>query len=136
MNGLREPVENRKHQVPGLRRYCRCLFRVPACSRRRRSGPQIRMGDIMGAKKSAVKGHEEKWEFEEADLPDEECQDRTLVLGKVPRPRKVMLIAAGVKEIRCICCARIRPIAGAEELGEGWICGDCLSEAKQERKCG
>jgi len=85
----------------------------------------------MGSKQNAAKGHEEEWKLEEAELPDEECQDRTLVLGKEPRPRKLMLIAAGVKEIRCICCVRIRPIAGAEELGEGWICEDCLSDATE-----
>lgn len=90
----------------------------------------------MGTNRNGAKGHEEEWEFEEADQPDEECQDRTLVLGKEPRPRKAMLIAAGVKEIRCIYCVRIRPIAGAEELGEGWVCEDCLSEETEERKCG
>ena len=90
----------------------------------------------MRNKKNAAKVREEKWEFEEPEMPDEGCQDRTLVLGKEPLSRKVMLVAAGVKEIRCICCVRIRPIAGAEELGEGWICGDCLSAAMEQRKCG
>ena len=94
------------------------------------------MDDIMGSKNNAAKGHKEEWEFEETELPDEECQDRTRVLRKEPVPRKVMLIAAGVKEIRCICCVRIRPIEGAEELGEGWICEDCLSDTTEERKCG
>ena len=88
----------------------------------------------MKSKRNVAKGREEEWEFEEPEPPDEE--DRTLVLGKAPRPRKVMLLAAGVKEIRCIRCAQIRPIAGAEELGERWICGDCLSDATEERKCG
>ncbi len=90
----------------------------------------------MGSKRSAANGYDEEREFEEAESPDEECQDRTLVLRKEPRLRKVMLIAAGVKEIRCVCCVRIKPIAGAEECGEGWICEDCLSDAAEERKYG
>jgi len=89
----------------------------------------------MGSKNEAM-GHEKEWKFEEGELPDDEYQDRTLVMRKEPRPRKVMLMAAGVKEIRCICCVRIKPIAGAEELDEGWICEDCLSDATEERKCG
>jgi len=72
-------------------------------------------------------------ESEEA-APDEELRDRTLVLKKEPLPRKVQLLAAGVKEIRCISCLRVRPIAVAEELGEGWICEDCLSDATGEQK--
>jgi hypothetical protein len=94
------------------------------------------MGDMMRSKKNAAKGHEKEWELEEAEPPDQGCQDRTLVLRKEPLPRKVQLMAAGVKEIRCICCVRIRPIAGAEELDEGWLCEDCLSEATEQRKCG
>ncbi len=90
----------------------------------------------MGSKKHAVKGHEEEWGFEEEEPPDQGYQDRTVVLRKEPLPRRVQLMAAGVKQIRCICCVRIRPIAGADELGEGWICEDCLSEAAEERKCG
>jgi hypothetical protein len=93
------------------------------------------MGDIMGSK-NAAEGHEKEREFEEAELPDDGYQDRTLILRKEPLPRKVMLMATGVKEIRCICCVRIRPIAGAEEFGEGWICEDCLADATEERKCG
>ncbi len=53
-------------------------------------------------------------------------EDRTLVLKAVPRSRKVQLMAQGAKEIRCGCCGHIRPIAGAEEVGELWICEDCL----------
>ena len=93
------------------------------------------MGDIMGRKTHAAKGHE-GGEFEEAEPPDQDCLDRTLVLRKEPVSRKVQLIAAGVKEIRCICCFRIRPIAYAEEFNEGWICEDCLSEATEERRYG
>jgi hypothetical protein len=83
----------------------------------------------MGRKLNTAKGREEEWAFEEADAADAEYQDRTLVLAKEPLPRKVQLMAAGVKEIRCIRCNRVKPIAGAEELGEGWICEDCLSDA-------
>jgi hypothetical protein len=91
----------------------------------------------MGRKSNAAKGREdEEWVFEEAEAAGPEWQDRTLVLAKEPLPRKVQLMAAGVKEIRCVCCNRIRPIAGAEELGEGWMCGDCLSDAADGRRYG
>ena len=53
-------------------------------------------------------------------------QERTLILKAEPPSRKVQLMAHGVKEIRCTCCGRIKPIAGAEESEEGWICEDCL----------
>jgi hypothetical protein len=90
----------------------------------------------MTNKKNIVNTHEEEWELEEAEPSDEECLDRTLVLRREPLSRKVHLIAAGVKEIRCIACGRIRPIAGAEELGDGWICEDCVSDAAEVGKCG
>lgn len=90
----------------------------------------------MGSKKNAAKGHEEEWDFEDVELLEQQHQDRTLVLGKEPLPRKIQLIAAGVKEIRCISCKRIRPLIGAEEVGEGWVCGDCFAEAMEEQKCG
>ncbi len=75
-------------------------------------------------------------ETEELELPDAGRQDRTLILNREPPARKGQLMAYGVKEIRCISCIRIRPIAGAEEYGDGWICEDCLSEEAQERKYG
>ena len=53
-------------------------------------------------------------------------QERTLILKAEPPSRKVQFMAHGVKEIRCTCCGRIRPIAGAEEAEEGWVCEDCL----------
>jgi len=90
----------------------------------------------MTSKKNSVKNHEEEWELDETELQEEECMDRTLVLRREPLPRKVHLIAAGVKEIRCIACGQIRPIAGAEELGEGWICEECLIDAAEAGKCG
>ena len=90
----------------------------------------------MGNKKDAATAHKQEWELAETELTDQECEDRTLVLGKEPPSRKVQLMAAGVKEIRCICCVRIRPIAVAEEFGEGWICEDCLSDAPEEPRYG
>jgi len=96
-----------------------------------------RTGITMTNKKSVANIHEEECELEETGLADEEaCLDRTLVLRREPLPRKVHLMAAGVKEIRCISCSRVKPIAGAEELGEGWICEDCLSDAAEVRRCG
>jgi hypothetical protein len=95
-----------------------------------------RTGITMTNKKGIANIHEEEWELEETGLPDEVCLDRTLVLRREPLPRKVHLMAAGVREIRCISCGRIKPIAGAEELGEGWICEDCLSDAAEVGRCG
>ena len=90
----------------------------------------------MGKKASAAKYREAQWESERIEELDQECEDRTVVLRKEPLARKVQLMAAGVKEIRCICCVRIRPIAEAEELGEGWICEDCLSATEERRFAG
>jgi len=90
----------------------------------------------MARTSDAAKGQEEEYAFEEAEITDFTCQDRTLVLKREPMPRKVHLIAAGVREIRCLCCIRIRPIEGAEEAGEGWICGDCMAYVAEERKTG
>ncbi|OPY77270.1 MAG: hypothetical protein A4E65_02868 [Syntrophorhabdus sp. PtaU1.Bin153] len=65
-------------------------------------------------------------EFDDAELLEGGGQDRTLMLKAAPRPRKLHLIAQGAKEIRCICCHRIRPLIGAEDSDEGWICEDCV----------
>jgi hypothetical protein len=59
-----------------------------------------------------------------------------VVLKNKPLPRKVQLMAGGVKEIRCTCCVRVRPIDGAVELGDGWICEDCLLDAMDKRRYG
>jgi hypothetical protein len=91
------------------------------------------MGSIMTRKKTAVAADEGEWEIDDSGL-DHECLDRTLVLRREPLPRKVQLMAAGVREIRCTCCVRVRPIAEAEEFGEGWICENCLSEALEKWK--
>ena len=62
--------------------------------------------------------------------------DEVLVLKKQPPPRKEQLIAHGAKEIRCACCGQIRPIAGAEELDDGWICEECYAEVAPEPRYG
>lgn len=93
------------------------------------------MGEIMQRKTNTAKQYKEEPRFEEAEPLDQDWQDRTLVLRKEPPPRKMQLMAAGVKEIRCVACIRIRPIAGAEEFGDGWICEDCLSDAMEEQRC-
>ncbi len=80
----------------------------------------------MGRNTSAAEAYEGEWDYEET-TPDDEGRDRTVVLIKAPIPRKLQLMALGVREIRCMCCIRVMPIAGAEELDEGWICEDCLS---------
>ena len=59
------------------------------------------------------------------ELSKGEGQERTLILKAVPRSRKGELIARGAKEIRCIYCRQIRPLAGAEESAGGWVCHDC-----------
>ena len=74
--------------------------------------------------------------LDDMELSDGERQERTLILKAEPASRKVQLMARGVKEIRCTRCGQIRPIAGAEESEEGWICGDCLPEMIQEPKYG
>jgi hypothetical protein len=79
----------------------------------------------MSRRSSTAKSHDEEYELDEEELLIEECQDRTLVLSKQPLPRKVHLMAAGVREVRCICCQRVRPIAEAEDFGEGWMCRGC-----------
>jgi hypothetical protein len=88
----------------------------------------------MGRKRKVSEVREEDWQFEEDEQPGQEYENRTLVLRKEPLPRKASLMASGVKEIRCLCCIRIKPIEGAEELGEGWICNDCLPEASTKRR--
>jgi hypothetical protein len=90
----------------------------------------------MGKKKNTGEAAAPEWELEDVELPDQNCVDRVVVLRKEPLSRKTMLMHAGVKEIRCIYCVRIRPIAGAEELGDGWICENCLSEVEDTQKYG
>ena len=58
--------------------------------------------------------------------------ERTLLLKTVPRSRKGELIARGAKEIRCVHCRQIKPLAGAEEYEGRWVCEDCVPEIKAE----
>jgi hypothetical protein len=90
----------------------------------------------MGNSKNGVKPAVQEWEVEDTEPLEEEFRDRILILRKGPIPRKVQLIAAGVKDIRCVCCVRIKPIASAEELGDGWVCEDCLSDAANNLRYG
>jgi hypothetical protein len=87
----------------------------------------------VGKRKNAPELEEQEWELEDIEPVE---SDRVLVLKKEPLPRKLQLIDAGAKEIRCLCCVRIRPIAEAEELGDGWICGECAAEAEEARRYG
>jgi hypothetical protein len=86
-------------------------------------------------KKNAGKVMEQECWTEDMEPPDEKQADR-VILKKEPLPRKTMLLEAGVKEVRCIWCIRIKPLATAEELGDGWICEDCLSEMEDTRQYG
>ncbi len=85
-----------------------------------------------GKKSAEIQRHDE--ELDELEIPVRRCEEAKLILKREPPPRKEQLMAYGVKEIRCVSCIRIKPIAGAEEAAEGWICGDCLSESMQEPK--
>jgi len=64
--------------------------------------------------------------LDDMEVSDRECQERTLISKAEPSSRKVQFMARGAKEIRCTRCSQIRPIAGAEQSEEGWICEDCL----------
>ncbi len=88
----------------------------------------------MGNKPDATNRCEEEYEFEEIWAEEEGGGNRTLILRKEPRPRKIQLMNAGVKEIRCFCCMRIKPIAESEECDEGWVCEDCLSDAAGQKR--
>jgi hypothetical protein len=74
--------------------------------------------------------------LDEMELREGEGRERTLVVKAQPPSRKVHLIAHGVQEIRCAWCGQIRPIAGAEDSEEGWICEYCLQEMMHEAKYG
>jgi hypothetical protein len=67
-------------------------------------------------------------EFGDIELSEGEGRERTLVLKAAPRSRRIQLMAQGAKEIRCIRCHQIKPLAGAEESEEGWFCEDCVPE--------
>jgi hypothetical protein len=65
-------------------------------------------------------------ELDYMELPEGARQEMALVLKAAPPSWKGRLIAHGAKEIRCTCCGQIRPIAGAEDSDDGWICEFCL----------
>ena len=71
------------------------------------------------------------FEVDDIDLSDSEYQERTLILKAAPPSRRAQLLAHGVVEIRCTCCDRIKPLAGAEESEEGWICEDCVKAIQE-----
>ncbi len=61
------------------------------------------------------------------DFSTSEDRRRTLLFKAAPRSRRVQLLAQGAKDIRCGSCFRIRPLIGAVECGDGWLCEDCVS---------
>ena len=75
-------------------------------------------------------------ELTDRELSDGGYPERTLVLKAEPPSRRLQLIAHGAKEIRCIRCDKIRPLARAEESEEGWICEGFVSEIRRGRKYG
>jgi hypothetical protein len=86
----------------------------------------------MGKKKVAVTPLEQEYGLEDTAVFDQENAERVVVLQKEPLQRKAMLIHAGVKDVRCLWCLRIKPLATAEELGDGWICETCLSDVERQ----
>lgn len=67
-------------------------------------------------------------DIKDMELPKGEGQERALTLKMAPRSRKRELIARGAKEIRCIHCHQIKPLAGAEESAGEWVCEDCCCD--------
>ena len=70
------------------------------------------------------------YELDDIELSGVEYKERTLILKAAPPSRRAQLMAQGVREIRCTCCNRIKPIASAEESNEGWICKECVKSGK------
>jgi LSD1 subclass zinc finger protein len=68
-------------------------------------------------------------DFDDIDLSEETGSERILILKAAPRPRRIQLIAQGAREIRCSLCRQIRPLAGAEETDEGWVCEFCVPKS-------
>jgi LSD1 subclass zinc finger protein len=98
--------------------------------------PLKRRGDVMKKGRNTAEVLDSACELDDIELLDDECQERRLVLKAAPPSRRTQLMAHGVKEIRCSCCNLIRPLAGAEESEEGWICEDCASEMMERPKYG
>jgi hypothetical protein len=82
--------------------------------------------DVMKKGRNTAEILDNDGELDDTELSDGESQERTLTLKAEPASRKVQFMARGVKEIRCTRCSQIRPIVGAEQSEEGWICEDCL----------
>ena len=82
----------------------------------------------MGRRKATAVIDDGDFEFDEQELDAQGGVRTPLILQKEPKPRKVALMAAGVKQIRCVCCSRITAIADSFEFGDGWICGECIPE--------
>ncbi|WP_028893356.1 hypothetical protein [Syntrophorhabdus aromaticivorans] len=72
--------------------------------------------------------------YDDVELYEGGGEERTLILKTAPRSRRIQLMAQGAKEMRCVCCNRIKPLAGAEESEEGWICEDCVPEMIREQR--
>ena len=75
-------------------------------------------------------------EPDDIELPDDESEERILILKTAPPSMKVQLLAHGVREIRCTCCNRVRLLAGAEQSEEGWVCEECIPEIMKQLQYG
>ena len=72
-------------------------------------------------------------ESDDMELSETGNQERTLILKATPPSRRLQLIASGAREIRCSCCRQIKPLAGAEDSDEGWVCKDCVKTKQKGR---
>ncbi len=70
----------------------------------------------------------DRYELDDMELAGEERQARMLSFASEFRYRKAHLMDRGVKEVRCAGCNQIRPIAGAEQVKQGWMCDACRSK--------
>ncbi len=86
------------------------------------------------SKISSIRPRDEEWD--DTELPERGPCDEVLILKRQPPPRKEQLMAHGAKDVRCVCCMQVRPIAGAAEVEEGWICEECLSAVALEPRFG
>ena len=87
-----------------------------------------------GKRAAPILQHSEEIDYSE--ITDRGPHEERLILKKEPPARREQLMAHGVKDIRCICCMRVRPIAGSAESAEGWICEDCISEMMEKPRFG
>jgi hypothetical protein len=96
----------------------------------------VERSDVMKKVRKAAKIHLLDEELDSIEPEDRGACCEKLVLKRDPPPRKEQLMAHGAREIRCSCCGQIRPIAGAEEFEDGWICEGCFTEAMPEQRYG